>query len=86
MFFLDFWNLNEILNILKKKMILIATWFWKLHTDKELFSHSLKNTISDIPLTINMWKSPKLLWNLHNNTFIIFSNDYGRPWFLKYLT
>ena len=31
-----FWNLHQILNILKKKMILIATLFGKLDTVKEL--------------------------------------------------
>ena len=43
-----FWNLNQILNILKKKMILIATLFGKSDTVKELVKplskkHRLRN-------------------------------------------
>ena len=34
-FLLHFWNGHQILNILKKKMILIATLFRKLQTVKE---------------------------------------------------
>ena len=70
----------------KKKMIVIATLFRKLETVKDsvrpLF---LKNTVSEIPLTINMLKSPKLLWNVIQNTFIIFFHHYGRDSFWKYL-
>ena len=35
-FFSHFWHLPQILNILKKKMILIATLFRKLHTVNDL--------------------------------------------------
>ena len=35
-FLFDFFNLHQILNILKNKMILIATLFGKLNTVKEL--------------------------------------------------
>ena len=48
--------------------------------------HSLKKTVSDIPLRINMLKSPKLLGNVHQNTFIIIFHHYTRPWLWKYLT
>ena len=36
-FFFHFWNLDQILNILKKKMIVIATLFRKLQTVKDFF-------------------------------------------------
>ena len=35
-FFLHFWNLHQMLNILKEKMILIANVFPKLHTVKNV--------------------------------------------------
>ena len=35
-FFFHFWNLQQILDILKKKMIVIATLFRKLQTVKDL--------------------------------------------------
>ena len=34
-FFVHFWSLNQILNILKKKTTLIPYVFWKLQTAKE---------------------------------------------------
>ena len=36
-FFFHFWNLHQILNILKKKIIFIATLFRKLEAVKDLF-------------------------------------------------
>ena len=36
-FLLHFWNLHQILNILKEKIIVIANVFPKLHTVKNLF-------------------------------------------------
>ena len=36
-FFFHFWNLHQILNILREKMIVIATLFRKLQTMKDLF-------------------------------------------------
>ena len=33
---------------------------------------SLKKNVSEHTLTVNMLKDPKLLWNLHESTFIIF--------------
>ena len=55
-----FLNLHQILNILRKKVIVIATLFRKLQTVKD-FDHYLKNTISKSPPTVNMLKGPKLL-------------------------
>ena len=37
-FLLDFWNVHEILNILKKYMSILAYLFQKLWTAKEVFT------------------------------------------------
>ena len=51
-----------MLNILKKKTIVIASLCRKLQTVKDLVRPLfLKNSVSEIPLTVNMLKSPKLL-------------------------
>ena len=54
-FLLHFWNLNEILNILKKKMGLIADVFPKC--------------ISEHPSIVSRLKGPKHCWNLHDIPF-----------------
>ena len=66
------WNLHQILNILEKKMIVIAHVFTKLKTVQTWFDHSLKGAVSEHPLALNMLKSSKHLWNLHEGTFITF--------------
>ena len=43
--FLDFWNLDQILNILKKKMILMVDVFPKLRTEKDLVKQMSKNSL-----------------------------------------
>ena len=42
-FLFHFWNLHQILNILKKRMIVIANIFAKLETVKNLFRPLSKN-------------------------------------------
>ena len=39
---------------------------------KTWLDHYLKSAISELLLTVNMLKCPKDLWNLYENTFIIF--------------
>ena len=80
-----FWNLNQILNILKKKMIVIATLFRKLQTVKDLVrplfkKHHFRNSFDNQHV-----KESQVVWNLPKCTFIIFFHHYGRPWFGKYL-
>ena len=70
--FVRFWNFDLILNILEKKMIVIATLFRKLENVKDLVRPLLKNTVSENPLTLNMLKGTKILQNLHEGTFVIF--------------
>ena len=52
MFLFHFWNLDQTLNILKEKIILIATLFRKLHTVKELVrplfkKHQFRNSFEN---------------------------------------
>ena len=70
-FLFRFWNLHQNLNILKKKMIVIAIVFPKLQTGKTCLGHSLRSAISEHLLTINILKGRKHFWNLCNSTFII---------------
>ena len=53
---------------------------WKTWLD-----HSLKNNVSEHPLTVNMLNSTKHLYNLHESTFIIFFHHSERTWLEKYL-
>ena len=48
-FLFHFWNLNQILNILKKKMILIATLLRKLHNVKNVIRPLFKKHRSRTP-------------------------------------
>ena len=43
-----------------------------LRLSKTWFNHSLRSLVSEHPLTINILKNPKLLWNLHVSIFTIF--------------
>ena len=48
-FFLHYWNLDEILKILKKKMNFIAYLFWKLPTLKDVCRQMSKKRFSRKP-------------------------------------
>ena len=56
-----FWNLHQILNILKKKMIVIAAFLRKLQAVKDKVRPLSKNNVSEHPLKVNMLKRPKHL-------------------------
>ena len=49
-FFFHFWKLAQILNILKKKIMVIATLFRKLLTEKDLFRRLSKKLSFKKPL------------------------------------
>ena len=79
------WTLHQILNISKKKKIVIANVFPKLQPSRTWLDHSLKTTASEHSSTVNMLKVPKHLWNLHESTFIIFFHHSEEKWFRQYL-
>ena len=61
-FFSYFWNVHEILNILKKKIIVIANLLRNLQAVKNLVNLlSKKNTVSEHSLTVNILKGLKHL-------------------------
>ena len=70
-----FWNLDEISNILKKKMTLTTFVFPKLRTLKSWLDKHPKTPVSEDPSTSNMVNVPKHCWNLHHSTFIILSGQ-----------
>ena len=68
-FFLHFWNLDYILNILEKKMALIDFVFPKLRNLKTWLDKCLTIPVSEDPLKSNMVNGPKHCWNMHHSTF-----------------
>ena len=60
-FLFHFWNLHQILDILKKKMILIANVFPKLQTVKKFVTQLCKKGIFGILLESRHVKVPRIL-------------------------
>ena len=79
-FLLHFWDSDQILNILKKKMTLIAYVFPKLETPKVWLDKCLKSPVSEDPWTKDVVNGPKHCWNLHNFIFIIFIDHCKGNW------
>ena len=84
-FLLHFWNLTKILNVLKKKITLIAFVFPKLRTPKMWFKKCRNSPISENASTSNMVKGPKYCSNLDHITFIIFIDHCQVNWVWKIL-
>ena len=61
-------------------------YFRDYRLSKTWLNHSLKTTISEDPLAVNMWKGPKHLWNHHERSFIIHFGNYEGKWLMKYLS
>ena len=86
-FLIQFWNLNQILNILKKKDDTQSLCIPEMWLDK-----SLKTSVSDHRFTINMVKGTKECRNLYWGTFIQISHYYESNragkclfyWYLKF--
>ena len=47
-------------------------YFWNYRLWKSLSEKSLKSTVSEQALVVNMWNHPKCLRNLHESAFIMF--------------
>ena len=71
-FLFHFWNLHQMLNILKKMMILTANVFRNYRLGKSWLDLSLNSAVSEHGLTVNMWKRSNYLQNLHESDFIMF--------------
>ena len=59
---------------LQTNVIVIANVFPKLKLVKTWVDHSLKSAVSEHPLALNMLNGLKQLRNLHEGSFIIFSD------------
>ena len=60
-------------------------FFRSYRLSKSWLEHSLKTAVSENALTVNTWKCPKNLWNIHGTTFIMCFYDIERSWFRKCL-
>ena len=57
-------------------MSLIADWFPKLRTPKNVVKYSSKKSVSGEPLTRNMVNGSKHCCNLNGSTLTIFSDHF----------
>ena len=80
---MDFWNLDEILNILNKRMTLIEFIFSKLRTPKTKSGKCLKSPVSEDASRSHMVNVPKHCWNVHHIPFITFIRQWQRNCFRK---
>ena len=64
--------IDQILNTFKEKMIVIANLFTKLQTVKSFLENSLKSTVSEKTLAVNMRKRRKWFLNFPDGAFITF--------------
>ena len=71
-FILGFRNLGWILDIFKKKMIVIAYLFPRLKLAKNVVRYKCKSPVSDYPSKRNMVNGFQLCLNLSNSTCRIF--------------
>ena len=74
------------MNILKKKMTLVAFAYVKLWTPKMWLNKCLKCPVSEAPSTSNMVNGLKHCWNMHHSTFIIFIDHCQGNWIVKSLS
>ena len=52
-------------------------YFGNYRLGKTSLDQCVKSTVSERPLTVNMLKGPKYLYNLHGSTFTIFFITLG---------
>ena len=71
-FFLFFLHLDSILNIFRKKMTVLAEYFWTDRLQKTCLVKCIKRPVSEDPSTSNMVNAPKHCWNPNGSIFSIF--------------
>ena len=84
-FWLHFWNLDSILNILEQKMILTAFVFPKLRTVKTWLEKCLRSPVPEDASTSNMVNMAEHSSHLHHMVFIIFIDHCQVNWVRKSL-
>ena len=82
---LHFWNLHQILNILKKKRSSELLCFQSYRLRNTSLDQCLKSAFPEHLLKVNMLKGPKHLWNLHGR-FIVFFHHSSGNWLAKCLS
>ena len=82
-FWMHFWNLDSILNILGKKMTLTAFVFPKLRILKTWLGKCLKSPASEDPSRSNMVNVPKHGSNLYHMVFFKFIDHCQVNWVIK---
>ena len=81
-----FRNLRLILNILKNKILVLATAFRELRPVKNFVRSLSKKRSFSTGFESHMWKRPKYLRNLHESAFIMFFHYSQGSWFGKCLS
>ena len=84
-FWLHFWNLDSILNILEQKMILTAFVFPKLRTVKTWLEKCLRRPVPEDASRSNMVNMAEHSSHLHHMVFIIFIDHCQVNWVRKSL-
>ena len=82
-FWLHFRNLDSILKISEKKMIVTAFVFPKLRTVKTCLDKCLKSPVSEDASTSNMVNVSEHGSHLHHLVFIMFINNFQVNWVKK---
>ena len=82
---LDFWNLHQILNILKKKKTLRAPVLPNLWIVKHVVRWIFKIPVSQHSSKMNMIKGPKHCWNLQDRCFTRFFHQFAGACVVKSL-
>ena len=75
------WNVHQISNILRQKMMVIANVFPKLQTVKNFDRDPLKSAVWEHTLTVNTWKCPKFFQNVQWEHFYQIFNHSQGSWF-----
>ena len=70
-FLFHFWNINQLLKILKKRWSSLQMYFRSYRLWKSLLDHSQKSVVSENALRFNMWKRPKYWRNLLESACMI---------------
>ena len=79
-FLFHYLNLHKILNILKKRWLSKLMYFQIYRPWRTCLEICLKSAVLEHALTVNMWKRPKYLWNLHESAFILFFHHSHWTW------
>ena len=83
--FLSFWNLFEVLNIIKKRRPSQLMYFQNYRLRKMWLHHCLKSPVSESPSKSNMVNCSKHCWNLNGSIFTIFIDHCEGNWAAKIL-